>query len=1088
MEGYTDTILIDCNRANSEEGKSNNKEQYSQFTNKIGDGVRLNPGDTISVHSGFVSEVGCGQGVIEFTGRNLETEYDVESTERIEYQKPQNYKENTTEQINPPYGQVGPWNAGYVGFSQKTNTYQLHDNEIHVSINYYKNTNGNGYAHLPRRFDADKVAFDPNSGTQPAPDWIKTLQPITAPAKGIHSGPEDCYNMGRTMLICNHNFQRNYNDLRYYKEGLTPTLGAPYTSLRDQIPAGDQTRLWKYKNDNSRYTIFVLTDNFFGARTGDGYFLPLINFKSDLAQGDGPEESIELKSENRDTLKQNGITDQPRDPCLQEWIRYKEDKLLRAEKGFTAPTSIADDLTSQLNERTETRKIYGHAGGTVPTASNGHTASTVGMEQTEVSIESDSETYKGFGCATAYTFTKETYTQYWQNTLPAGVAGDPNQDNNLKVNEYINNYQTIGVKRPDLWETGREVLKSCSQFSDNNGHDWTGVGEGTMFSGLNSWRNVQYPRMCNRVAYNERTDRNGSEIWTQWEWTEANLKLLKAWFDAQGRDESLFNNYSGSMSGNNNVDNVAQWTGLNSGNSRFIHMNMSDNPGGYLLNMNALGSDEYEDALLTTPTKVAFSSNQSAPLFIYWDKVAMDNDWGGETWKDMYYGFALKRSVTKTEAGATFSHDIIAFNTAAVGGIPTEFFTNGSSTPPAAGTDNYYINGTHGGPAQGDYTRKLGYDPHFNAYGTDAIILYAGYLNGNANEKTNYSGLGTRPLGASTAYQQAQFIQKRLVGASAPQVTFDDTSSKFNFTALHTPEYTGNVYNSGATSAPISLDAGKPVWYLNKRIHKTAFCPDMMPYQIDFTSTVGVSPQYYTPHNWNVEPWAIFDADGGIFIESFNVNKLDWDKSMMGILGFTYDQFNSPNPAETRQTRINDNIVFDPSGSLTTNAVVNGSDIIQWRTNQYGANFYNNQYPIGMNDTSALQEWSYLPVVSEDQISANIEAEKLGRKMLTPYYVIRSDIISDHKFLGGEDGGQALPIVHIVNKENGFGDFFFQGESENLFTVTKSRVVSDITTSIHNPDMTLATTTDGSGIIYRIQKNNTSDLNIASEILNKKKK
>ena len=139
------------------------------------------------------------------------------------------------------------------------------------------------------------------------------------------------------MLICNHNFQRNYNDLRYYKEGLTPTLGAPYTSLRDQIPAGDQTRLWKYKNDNSRYTIFVLTDNFFGARTGDGYFLPLINFKSDLAQGDGPEESIELKSENRDTLKQNGITDQPRDPCLQEWIRYKEDKLLRAEKGFTAP-------------------------------------------------------------------------------------------------------------------------------------------------------------------------------------------------------------------------------------------------------------------------------------------------------------------------------------------------------------------------------------------------------------------------------------------------------------------------------------------------------------------------------------------------------------------------------------------------------------------------------------------------------------------------------------------------------------------------------------------------------------------------------
>ena len=260
----------------------------------------------------------------------------------------------------------------------------------------------------------------------------------------------------------------------------------------------------------------------------------------------------------------------------------------------------------------------------------------------------------------------------------------------------------------------------------------------------------------------------------------------------------------------------------------------------------------------------------------------------------------------------------------------------------------------------------------------------------------------------------------------------------------------------------------------------------MMPYQNDFTSKAGSVK--LLPHNWNIEPWAIFDADGGIFIESFNINELDWDRSMMGILGFTYDQFNSDTPADTRQTRINDNIVFDPSGAITTNAVVNGSDIIQWRTNQYGANLYNNQYPIAINEDNADNPVCYVPVVSEDQLSANIEAEKLARKMITAYYVIRSDIVSDHKFIGGKDSGEALPIVHIVNKENGFGDFFFQGESDNAFTVTKSRMISDITTSIHNPDMSLATTTDGSGIIYRIQKNNGADLDIASEILNKKKR
>ena len=1089
MEGYTDTILIDCNRANSEEGNSNNREQYSQFTNKIGDGVRVNPGDSISIHSGFVSEVGCGQGVIEFTGKNLETEYEVEATVRTEFQKPNNHGHFSKQQRGgpltplPPFGQVGPWDAGYVGFSQQKNKYQLHDNELHLSINYYKTTNGNGYCQLPRRYDANKEPFDPNVTTasgfaNAAHSWVGVLQPTTVGSKG----PADSYDNGRCMMLCFREQTRNYNDVCYYKEGALPAGpgGKNPPTFRDQVPTHNQERLWKYKNNNSRYTLFVLTDNYFGARTGLGLFLPQIQSTKDATMGDGPGESISQTGPNRDTLSVSADTDQPRDPCLQEWIRYKEDKVLKAEKGFTAPTSIADNLTTQLNERTPATYIYGHAGGTVPTTANAGNSSIVGMEQTQVSIESESETYKGFGCATAFTYGKDHWEAYWKTTTPAGVPGNDNLSLNLKVNEYINNYQTIGIKRPDFWETGHEVLKSCSQISDNNGNDWVGVGA----EPLKSWRNVQYPRMINKIHFNQQTDLHGSEIYTNWEFTESNLQLLKAWFDSQSEDESLFNNYQGSMSATTQAQNEAQFTGLSTANARFIHMNMSDSPTGYLQGKHALGSDEYEDAVGTTPTAVGFVANQSAPLFIYFDSKAKDNDWGGDSYKDMYYGFALKRTIEKTEAGATFSHDIIAFNTSAIGGIPTQFWVNGDTTPPAVGTDNYYINGTHG-VAGASYNRILGYDPHFNGYGNDAIMLYAGLLNGNADNASFFNSQGAA-LPADAVFQQAQFIQKRLVGASAPQVLFNDTSSKFNFSGLHTPEYTSNVFNAGSKNIAINVDAGKPVWYLNKRIHKTSFCPDMMPYQNDFTSKAGSVK--LLPHNWNIEPWAIFDADGGIFIESFNINELDWDRSMMGILGFTYDQFNSDTPADTRQTRINDNIVFDPSGAITTNAVVNGSDIIQWRTNQYGANLYNNQYPIAINEDNADNPVCYVPVVSEDQLSANIEAEKLARKMITAYYVIRSDIVSDHKFIGGKDSGEALPIVHIVNKENGFGDFFFQGESDNAFTVTKSRMISDITTSIHNPDMSLATTTDGSGIIYRIQKNNGADLDIASEILNKKKR
>ena len=1087
MEGYTDTILVDCNRSNSEEGKANNKEQYSQFTCKTGTGIKVNPGDQISVHSGFVSEVGCGQGVIELTGKNLNTEYQVEQTVQDLGQKYFNIANDSVDEPYPPFRSLEPWGAGYVGFRNQSTTYQLKDNEVHLSLSYYKNTNGQGYIHLPRRFDADKDLFDPNDSNYNHPEWVNTLQPENS------NGPEDTYQHGRCMMMCRYAIQRLYKDIRYYKEGTAPApLGPNFDSMRDKTPDQDTSRLWKFKNDNSRYTLFVLTDQYFGERTRNGYFVPDTTKYKSTQDPFGDPANVDNTGPNRDIFAVNGDTDNARDPCLCEWIKYKEDKLISLEKGFQAPQSIADNLTTQLNERSASRTIIGQAGGKVPVRATPTTQSLRGMEQVEVSIESDSSTYKGFGCATAFTFEKQNYVNYWSNLAvvsPAGfntgVPGSIAVDDGLRVMDYMRNYQTIGVKRPDLWYTGREVLKKCQQISNNAGDDWVGVGDAP----LKSWRNVQYPRMMNALSY---ADGRDGEIITQFEWTPENLVLLKAWFDSQAEDETLFDSTTSMVNQNNSqFKNV----GLNTKNARFIHMNIEDRPSAPdpLTHQN-LGDDQYEAEPITYPTANGnfTGQRQSAPLFIYHDEKAKDNAWGGDSVNDMYFGFALKRTINKTEAGATFPFECIAFNTSEIGGISAEFWTGGGPVPTPA-DDNYYINARKDGVV--NYSRFCGPDPHFNAYGTDAIMLYAGYLNGNVNNHSFYTGTSTQVYTTLTAWQQAQNLQKRLVGASAPAVVFDPDNSKFQFTSHHTPEYTGNNFDAGGPDGTdVNTDAGVPVWYLNKRIRRTDFTPDMMPYQIDLSSEPAKkTPVKFAPMNWNIEPWTIFDADGGIFIDSFNVGELDWDRSMMGILGFSYNQFNSKNQADTRQTRINDNIVFDPSGSLTTNAVVNGSDIIQWRSNQFGANLYNNQMPIGMIDqdskfAAAVTTLPFLPVVSEKQTSASIQAEHLARKMLTPYYLVRSDIVSDHKFQGGADGGEALPIVHVVNKENGFGDFFFQSESENTFTVTKSRVISEITTSIHNPDMTLASTTDGSGIIYKIQKNNTSDLDIASQVLNKNKK
>ena len=50
-EPYTDTILLEANRQQS--AQIDDTDNTSIWVNKIGDGIKLNPGDKISVSSAF---------------------------------------------------------------------------------------------------------------------------------------------------------------------------------------------------------------------------------------------------------------------------------------------------------------------------------------------------------------------------------------------------------------------------------------------------------------------------------------------------------------------------------------------------------------------------------------------------------------------------------------------------------------------------------------------------------------------------------------------------------------------------------------------------------------------------------------------------------------------------------------------------------------------------------------------------------------------------------------------------------------------------------------------------------------------------
>ena len=58
-----------------------------------------------------------------------------------------------------PFGSYPPADSLAQTYKTETKTFQLSDNEINIGISYYKSSNGEGYFHLPRRYDAIKQPF-----------------------------------------------------------------------------------------------------------------------------------------------------------------------------------------------------------------------------------------------------------------------------------------------------------------------------------------------------------------------------------------------------------------------------------------------------------------------------------------------------------------------------------------------------------------------------------------------------------------------------------------------------------------------------------------------------------------------------------------------------------------------------------------------------------------------------------------------------------------------------------------------------------------------------------------------------------------
>jgi hypothetical protein len=405
--------------------------------------------------------------------------------------------------------------------------------------------------------------------------------------------------------------------------------------------------------------------------------------------------------------------------------------------------------------------------------------------------------------------------------------------------------------------------------------------------------------------------------------------------------------------------------------------------------------------------------------------------------------------------------------------------------------------------------RYCGFDHHFSAYGNDAIILWSGYVkdgpvrkfkqaNNSAKNEADYTNITTDKTtqnnepnitGDVDIYQTYAFVDWISLGADDPLINFSDTGSRFTISQLHTCPRQGNLPLAGrddiadfTQTFPDNPHSGNLVYSINPVINRGnnssgqfSFNPEVLqlPY-FDMgdlnliTSTASICKQ-----------WTVFDSQTGISFESFGCDENSWEKSIWYKMGFEFSQLNSK--IYDIQSRSSDGKAFP----VTTNAQLNNTQMLSLMVNAYDGSQYTLQSPIAAlsNESPNTYAQFLYPVMTEIQTSTLLTAARKPSKQIFGYYLIRSNIIDNSQFFSE---GVMLPVVSVVSKNYTGADFVFSDSDSDSFTVTKSGVISSVTTGIYKPNGELARADEHSAVIYKIVKRMNFNPNIAAEILNKK--
>lgn len=830
-------------------------------------------------------------------------------------------------------------------------------------------------------------------------------------------------------------------------------------------------------------------------------------------------------------------------PAICRYVKVSDVIEINIKKGFNSPEDVATQITQTLQQQKKNSPITYQKPEAVGNSDGGVFQDTfsVGIE-TPTYKPVITTTYSDFNSQRTYG-TDPSKTSNFVAYMEEGVSEE--KYNGEGAFEWWRTHHNIYVKRPDLFIAGRKLNNRYNRIWHP---DIATAPPTPPDADLDLLQHGAPNYILNDIPYDEHEINNTTDkIITSLIWNKTNLDRLKNLMDIQGQYPELFSGIDDTIQNNQYLTNIERFNDAQGeqvrykpfatiNNSRFLHLNRFDdhNPAeatGWGDNFITLGDDDYR-AFTYTKTidgqqRDFGITHMSMPVFFYFDIERRNKLTSGEDENDLCYG-CFSKSIGRI-GGVSAPIGVITIHPEKLNGIRKEAFElRGGKTN---NTTEWNAKGITAGTCQ------IGWDWHFNSYGNLVMlkdIATPKFDQGSNNKTDSWIEMDKKFLvgtgGQTYNFEKPLQINLSYLGTNNIACRYNSNNKNFFFEYLHTPERIQNDWNSGLptttgttadkdlVSSEVSIvdGQGNEVYKINKRLEGWTFCPDMCPYLNNDVFQLGSTaddPKLQINSFSQLIPWVIYDSHMGINLnfgksallppdDESGKNQLQvWNNSVLGIMGFSFEQFNptkvlfSENGAQARVRYDNNNSLYNP----TTNCQVVNTDANQFVVSPWGAVRYGTQLPYQIilkgieytrwGETKVPCDSPYMPSISQSTQSIQITGVNLPRVVLKPFYNIRTDVLSQDRYVGGINSGLAFPIIASVNRINADKDFVQLDGGSEVFTITTPIKFSSITTAITDSDGKFGELDNGSVVVYKITKmDNLQNYDILAQIQQKLKK